>query len=123
MIKKITPSEHDMQVAVIDWCRANEGRCPGLKLIYAIPNGGYRHIATAKKLKREGVRAGVPDLHLPVARQGHHGLWIEMKSRGGKISPAQDAWHGALTVYGHRVVICWSVEAAIKTIKDYLDNA
>lgn len=122
--KPLSPSEHDMQVAVIDWCRAHEGRWPALRSLYAIPNGGHRHIATAKKLKKEGVRAGVPDLHLPIlgGRREYIGLWIEMKAKGGRVSPAQAAWHKELTDYRHRVVVCWTAEDAIKAIKDYLEG-
>ena len=32
-------------------------------------------------LKRQGVKAGVPDIMLPAARAGYHGLYIELKGR------------------------------------------
>ena len=38
------------------------------KLIYHVPNGGHRHKLVASKLKEQGVKAGVPDLVLPMAR-------------------------------------------------------
>mgnify|MGYP004433785991 CR=1 FL=1 len=38
-----------------------------------------RDARTAANLKRQGVKAGVPDLHLPVARGGYNGLYIELK--------------------------------------------
>ena len=56
--------EHTEQVAVINWAKLNEGKYPQLRNLFAIPNGGHRHIGTAKKLKAEGVKAGVPDLCL-----------------------------------------------------------
>lgn len=36
------------------------------KLIYHVPNGGHRHKLVAVKLKEQGVKAGVPDLVLPM---------------------------------------------------------
>lgn len=39
-----------------------------------------RDKATAVALKRQGVKAGVPDICLPVARNGYHGLHIELKA-------------------------------------------
>ena len=33
----------------------------------------------AMNLKRQGVKAGVLDIFLPVARKDKHGLWIAMK--------------------------------------------
>jgi len=56
-------------------------------LIFAIPNGEKRHIATAIKLKEEGVTSGIPDLYIPAWK-----VWIEMKrSKGGKVSKDQKA--------------------------------
>lgn len=49
-------SEHDQQVAVVEWYDLN-----GIP-VFAIPNGGIRHKRTAAMLKAEGVKAGVPDL-------------------------------------------------------------
>ena len=55
------------------WVTYQQGRFPELVLLYHIPNGGKRDAQTAISLKRQGVKAGVPDLHLPVARGGYHG--------------------------------------------------
>ena len=40
-------SEHDEQVAVVEWCDLN-----GIP-VFAIPNGGMRHKRTAARLKAE----------------------------------------------------------------------
>lgn len=66
-------SEAQEQEAVIEWC--DWKHIP----IFAIPNGGKRDAREAAHMKRQGVRAGVPDLCVPVARGGFHGLYIEMK--------------------------------------------
>jgi hypothetical protein len=60
-----------------------------LKLLYAVPNGGDRNLRVARKLKAEGVLAGVADLCLPAARRGYHGLYIEMKSEEGTATEEQ----------------------------------
>jgi hypothetical protein len=75
--------ERRHQVALIKWVRAVKDVYPVLNLLYAVPNGGYRNIYVARKLKAEGVRAGVADLCLPAARRGYHGLYLEMKSEEG----------------------------------------
>lgn len=65
--------EGEEQVQVIDEFRA---RYPvqGQLLIH-IPNGGSRRNKfEGYRLKRQGVRPGVSDLLLPVARGGHFGL-------------------------------------------------
>ena len=89
--------------------------------LFAVPNGGLRNVVVAKKLKAQGVRAGVPDLFLLVQRHGFHGLVIEMKrEKGGRLSEEQAAWLEWLNEYGFMAVVCCGFEAAKKTIIDYL---
>ena len=116
------PTEHEEQVALFQWAEANEGEHEELKLLFAVPNGGYRPMATAAQLKAEGVRAGVPDVCLPVARGRFHSLWIEMKRKPNTTSDAQRAWLDALRRYGHCAVVCWSANEAINSIISYLEQ-
>lgn len=61
--------------------------------MYHIPNGGKRGKVEAIHFKAEGVKAGVPDICLPVPRGEWHGLYIELKRReGGRVSPEQTKW-------------------------------
>lgn len=116
------PSESSEQIDVIQWCNRNKEKYPLLCLIFAIPNGGVRHIATAARLKLEGVKKGVPDLMLPVARKGYHGLFIEMKRiKGGSVSPDQKQWKENLREQGYAVVIAKGAIRAITIIAAYLD--
>lgn len=114
------PTEHDEQVALFQWAEANEAQYPELALLFAVPNGGYRPMTTAAQLKAEGVRSGVPDVCLPVARGRFHSLWIEMKRKPNTTSDAQRAWLDALRRYGHCAVVCWSANEAINSILSYL---
>ena len=85
-------SEHQEQSALIAWARMTESHWPELALLHAIPNGGWRHPATGKKLKAEGLKPGVPDLCLPVARHGYNGLYLEIKSQKGRVRKEQRWW-------------------------------
>ncbi|MFI3270839.1 MAG: VRR-NUC domain-containing protein, partial [Pseudomonadota bacterium] len=85
-------------------------------------NGGHRHIAVASKLKAEGVKAGIPDLFLPVPRGELHGLYIEMKAQGGKVSPAQKAMMKALKGQGYGCIVAYTWNQAFETIKEYLSE-
>ena len=104
--------EHDEQVLLFSKARLYEGQYPELVLLFAIPNGGLRNKVVAKKLKAEGVKAGVLDVCLPVPRGRYHGLYIEMKHGRNKPTKAQRFWIDALRLAGHRVEVCYSGDAA-----------
>lgn len=116
-----TIKEDDVQESVFDWALANSHRFPELSLMFAIPNGGLRHIGVARKLKRTGVKSGVPDIFLPVARGSYHGLFIELKRDGeGRVSASQEMWLVNLRNQGYQCVVCYGYDSAIGTIKEYL---
>lgn len=108
------------QICLFRWAAYSSGAMPELKLLYHVPNGGKRDIATAKKLKAEGVKAGVPDICLPVARGKYHGLYIELKVGKNKTTENQDMWLEALNKNGYYTNVCYGWEEASKAITDYL---
>lgn len=118
--KKPRTSEHQEQVALMQWATLSLGRWPELALLHAIPNGGWRHPAIGAALKAEGVKPGVPDLDLPVSRGGFHGLRIELKAKGGNLSTPQREWIAWLRAEGYRVDVCVGWEAARDVIVAYL---
>ena len=92
-----------------------------LALLFAIPNGGWRHEAVGAAMKRQGVQPGVPDFFLPVARGTFHGLFLEMKRRqGGQLSQAQKSWLVALQEQGYRTVVAKGWEDARACLLEYL---
>ena len=124
-MNKPVPTEHQEQVAVIQWFNVQHKALKG-RLI-AVPNGA--HLAGSQKLrcakmarmKAEGLSPGFPDLFLPVARGGFHGLAIEMKRvKGSATSKEQQDWLEWLTAQGYMAVLCKGADAAIETIKGYL---
>jgi len=118
---KLQPNEEQEQMAVMRWAALMTDTHPELSLLHAIPNGARTSMSVAKRLKATGLRAGVPDLHLPVAREVYHGLWLELKRQlGGKVSPEQHWWHEALAEQRHCVRVCRGAEEAIRAITDYL---
>ena len=83
------PSESVEQQRLFLWARMQSGKYPCLTLMYHIPNEGKRSRATGGRLRAEGLKAGVPDICLPVACGGCHGLYIELKRQhGGRLLPA-----------------------------------
>lgn len=112
-------SEHTEQVALVEAIAWHANQRPALRLLYAIPNGGQRHKATAGKLRAEGVKAGVPDLCLPVARGGYIGCYLEGKVKGGRVRPEQRAWLAALAAEGHFTAVFWSADEGLELLLRY----
>lgn len=115
---KIKQSEHDIQKVCVEWFRMQYPKY----LIYAIPNGGERNKIVAAKLKAEGVLAGVPDLHIPVAKQGFHGLYIEMKAGRNKPSDSQITIMDKFRNEGFRCEVCWSLDEFMKVVDNYFNS-
>ena len=117
-----TPFEDEEQMAVIAWAATMEDKYPELALLFHIPNGGKRMKSVAARFKAMGVKKGVPDLFLPVAKKGYPGLWIEMKrAKGGCLSPHQKEWINKLCAQGYRVTCCHGFEAAVAELVTYLN--
>lgn len=108
------------QIKLFRWAEWAIVEYPELKLLHHIPNGGSRNTIEAANLKKQGVRAGVPDLCLPVARGGYHGLYIEMKAGKNKPTEKQLEWIEELRNEGYAVSICWGFEAARDELEKYL---
>ncbi len=67
----------------------------------------------------EGRKAGVPDLFLPVNNGCHSGLYIEMKSKTGSLSPKQKEFITFVRGQGYKVVVPRSADEALREIVDY----
>jgi hypothetical protein len=118
-------SEYTEQCALFRWVALMEPTCPDLALFFHVPNesgNADREQGQLRGARRKaaGVRAGVPDNLLPVARQGYAGLALELKTATGTLRPAQRAWHTRLTAAGWRVVVCRSWGAAARELCAYL---
>lgn len=116
------PTEAQEQTTLFQWAKLREWQWPELRLLHAIPNGGSRNPIEARHLKEQGVKAGIPDIFLPCARGGFHGLYIEMKRRkGGRVSIEQKKAIIALREQGYRVEVCNGWEEARDIITEYME--
>ena len=117
----MTEAQH--QALLMKWTQLPSIReqYPELKLLHHIPNGGKRDSIEAKHLKIQGVKSGVPDLCLPVARKNYHGLYIEMKTETGRPSDNQKWWIEQLNGQRYKAVICHGWEEAKQCLTDYLN--
>ena len=107
------------QAKVIAWARANENNYPYLWMLHSSLNGVKMTKAQAGRAIAQGMLSGVPDLFLPVPKNGYHGLFIEMKYGSNKVTENQEKFLQNAANVGYAVSVCYSANEAIKRIKDY----
>ena len=126
-----SPPEHDEQVSFFrEVYYKLLPQHPYLNLMHASLNGARLKLGAAVKQKKAGMKAGVPDVTLPVARGPYHGLFIEFKRRpyrNGKGNlvkrypePEQKRFIAALKEQGYRVVVAYGCDEGLRNLKDYL---
>lgn len=124
---RVRDEEHEIQAQFFAWAAEHEARLPLLALLFAVPNetgiGGAGGVVVGARRRREGRRPGVPDVLLPApilfSARGH-GLAIEFKRPGGRVSPAQRWWLAALAEQGWSCWVCRSAADGIRVLQWYL---
>ena len=115
-------SESQEQQSLFAWWFWSASRWPDA-VMFAIPNGGWRSLRTAARLKAEGVLAGVPDIFLAAPRGSSHGLFIEMKRvHGGTVSKAQRVVMARLEAAGYACRVCRGFAEAREAVEGYLNG-
>jgi len=125
--------EHAEQSLLFEWAVIIQDTYPELKYLHAIPSGAklpYHHDSNGKRvsiqgarLKREGLKRGIPDICLPVPRGNWHGLYIELKrSNGGRLTPEQLDCIIFLNGQGYFACICNGFENAKAVIEWYINQ-
>ena len=112
-------TEDKLQMQIMDWVRL----VPELdKHLLHIPNGGFRNAREGAKFKRMGVKAGVSDLFLAKPSKTRHGLWVELKSERGVLTPNQKNWLALMQANGYEAVVCRSFDEFLEVIKGYVNE-
>ena len=109
-------TESQEQIQFIQWCRTD----PRLQYVFHIPNESVGGPGWLVRNRQMGVRSGVPDLFCPVPRKGYHGLFIEMKTKTGRLSMVQKKWIAVLDELGYKVVVAKGWEEAAQALEDYI---
>lgn len=115
-------SESAEQKAFFRWLRMMQTqRWPNL-VCFAVPNGGARDAITGARMKQEGVLAGVPDIFLAKSACGRHGMFIEMKTKIGRVSERQRGLFPLLESAGYAVVVAKGWKEAADAVEMYLEG-
>lgn len=119
MKKRKGSEEHDHQAAFFKWL----GNYPNIRdSAFAVPNGGSRHPAEAVKLRAEGVTSGIPDVMIGIPSNGYPGLFIEFKSKVGRVSYNQKAKLKRFAHNGYACHVCRSVDEGVRVTTEYLGD-
>jgi len=118
-------TEHQIQSEYFKILAWNESKFPDLRFVFACPNGGKRHIGVAVKMKREGVKRGVPDIFIPIPKMDNllciiSGKWLETKTDIGKQSKEQKEYQKFLLDKGYNYALCRSVDELLDETENYL---
>ena len=108
--------EYHIQTALIHWLRLVRPEV----LFTIAPNGMKLPIGVAKKIKAMGYNKGCPDIMIFEAKKNYCGLFIELKTKTGKIQTEQKVWLDQLSRRGYKAIVCRSCEEAIVAINDYM---
>lgn len=79
--------EWDTQVASLKWLRLNY--LDAYNSVIKINNESKRSIIGRKMDKAAGLHAGASDLFIAYPTQQFHGLWLEIKPEGWKLTPSK----------------------------------
>ena len=121
-----TYSESKIQHICVSWFRKTFPHVA--KLLFAVPNGGWRGPKAALTMRYEGQVNGVADLILLFPKGGKSSLCIEMKvpkrkgSRAGKQSPDQESWQKLVEEHGSTYVVCHGLVEFINAVCTYLQT-
>jgi len=111
--------EDTNQAALVKWADMHKNIGP---FLFSIPNGGSRNIIEAVKIKKTGGKAGVFDLFLMIPSEIYHGLFIEMKSKKGRLSEKQKEFQKRAETKDYCTFVAYSWIEAKDKILDYLQN-
>jgi hypothetical protein len=124
VIAALRSTEEQDQAALFRWFGLTrwQGRALSDYALH-IPNEGKRSMVAGARLKQIGLKPGTPDILLPVPVGGYHGLWIELKAIGGRLSDAQHEVIAMLRGQGYRVDVCFGWDEARAAVERYLGAA
>lgn len=114
------PSEQMIQKDVVGWAWSHLDEWPALEYLHSHPNEGRRN--RTRGWIAMGIRAGIPDLVLPVASGAYAGLYLELKAGDNDLTVEQYTTMQWLMDAGNAVEIAWTAEQAIWALTHYLDD-
>jgi VRR-NUC domain len=111
-------TEYEMQKEFVKWVRLNHPTV----LFCATVGGKSCHMIENVKARATGYNRGVPDLIFYEARNGYHGLAMELKTANGVIMPAQQEWLDSLNKRKYKACVPRSVDECKSAFTEYFEK-
>lgn len=112
------------QIEIFLWIKEHEEEYPVLKTIFHTPNSFFgTNFGVIQWLKKLGMRKGVYDIIIPIAKQGYAAYWIEIKKEKSKLTTEQKQFQELINKYSDtptKFEIFYDSESCLKSIKEYL---
>lgn len=119
-MSKLKPEDR-LQRGLMNWLQY---KYPAIKKMTFASAGGIRTWGRVMAdMKKTGYQPGTFDLNIAVARQGFHGLFLEVKPLRGVASPAQKEYGVLLRKEGYCARIEKGWKRCREAIEDYLNES
>jgi hypothetical protein len=89
---------------------------------FAVPNGFLDSKSKRIRAWKEGVVSGISDVFIPFPSKGHHGLFLEFKAPGGRVSLAQEEFLAYAHSTGYKAQVVYSYQEGLKALMEYLNE-
>lgn len=116
----IRGQESFLQEKCVNWFRLKYR--PESRLLFSVPNGGFRHPSVGAIMKREGMLRGVSDLLLLIPSRGYHALCVEFKVGDNQLSNEQVRFATHVLEWGYQYRVIRDFDNFILLINWYLDK-
>ena len=111
-------NEDQLQMAAMFWIRISYPKA----VSFHVANERKTSPMRGAKLKKMGVLAGVPDIHILHPNGQHCGLFIELKTPKGRLTQSQKNVIERLESSGYQCAVCRSVDDVIDVVTKYFNK-
>lgn len=112
-------TEHDICVTLCQYLQLKHPKV--WAVTFHVPNEGKHTTYYRAKQATIGVKSGVPDYMIAIAKGAYHGMFLEMKTKKGQISVNQNKWIEKLSQQGYLATIARGIDDAIEQVEMYLN--
>ena len=105
--------EHQLQVTIVKYLRYNK------YIVFSIPNHGVRSTRMGAYYKEEGLMAGVADLFIMKGNSTYNGIFLELKSKQGRMNDAQKEFQRHCILLDYEYWLIKDLETLIEKLNRY----